>query len=82
MDQFMFNLIKSIMKTINLNKIDKLSTEDIPVMFWYAEMLKYRAVMKEMPSDYLFRRLLMRQSLLACFDTIQMELEYNPIYKN
>lgn len=76
----MYNLIN--MKTINSSKIDKLTTEDIPVMFWYAELLKYRAVLKEMPSDYVFRKLLMGQSLLACLETMEMELLHNPIYKN
>ena len=70
------------MKTINVTKIDKLTTEDIPVMFWYNELDKCRTKLKEMPSDYLFRRILMRQTLLACLDTMYMELSNNEIYKN
>jgi len=70
------------MKTINLSKIDKLTTDDIPVMFWYNELLKCRNVIKEMPSEYLFRRILMGQTLMACLDTLQIELMQNPIYLN
>lgn len=70
------------MKTINISNIDKLTTRDIPVLFWYSELLACRNTLQKMPSDYLFRRILVGQVLLSTLDAMQTELIQNPIYLN